>query len=875
MSLFVNLHAHNEFSTFDGLGSGKQMAEYLAKINQKACALTNHGNVSGLIDFYFSCKEVGVKPILGCEFYFTPNLKKDIGPFKRYHLILLARNLKGYKNLMRLTSVSNEYGFHYKPRLNWKMLEKYNDGLFCSSACMLGIIPAFLKENLVDEAKEINDRFRNIFGKSYALEVQPHNLGDQRRTNANIINFAKKEKMPVIVTLDSHYVKKEDFIAQDIMVKMKTEGNKEYAGYPDGYLATEKEVLEMWKSYHGDLGDIKKYIKNTSKVADICNVELEFGNLTPTFDGNDNTLFFKNTSIKALKAEGKWDDKYKARFKKEFKVIKDRGFIDYFLICHDLMNFCKEKGIATGYGRGSVGGSLIAYSLGITKVDPLIHGTLFERFLRPGKVTTPDIDMDFDKLRRQEVFDYIFDKYPNRCAHIGAYSRWQIRNTLIDLFKYYSYEDKSRDSVVSEMERLLAGEKEVNIDKLLRSPIINNLNAQTPDFLKVFKGLFGNINHFTMHPCGVAIMNKPIRNYAGIMRSRNAFITSYDAEDLEKVNILKLDILSLETLAVISIAEEMANVRFKDEYLKDKKVIKRFADLDTDGIFQFEKDGAKKVLKDIKPTQFSHIVDATSINRPVPLKAGVSKIYDKAKNENKIDKDSIWYKLVPETYGRVIYQEQLMTICREYAHMNWADVDKVMKFSEDPKMLKKLSSSFIDGAMKHHKISKGEARNMFNKITLYLFNKAHATAYTIISFYEMWLLTYYPLEFIFALISRNTDGYKRRLYFRIAAKNGIVLCLPHVNGTPQDSIQEDETGEKYIQLGLNSIKGVGNKSAEIICNGGPYENEFVIEDRIPKRAYTSAVQAVLKEQGALEFDEKILEKRNSQFNSILKVEDGR
>lgn len=868
MDKFVHLHRHDEYSLFDGMGTSAQAAKYVAELGQPALAITNHGNVCGIIDHFNNCREQGIKPIIGIEGYFVPSLKKYKEKQSNYHLTILAKDGRGYQNLMQLVTRSNKDGFYYRPRFDFVMLEEFKEGLIVLSGCQAGFIAKMLYSNRHDLALKAAKRFKSIFGDDFYIEVQPHNIHDQRTFNKLLIDLAETVGIEVVMTSDAHFIRKEDLETHQVMRSLKSD----FGGYPEAYISSRKQALEMWNKYHG-FGRPKRYIDTILEIADKCNVELNFSNLIPRIDfGMDSKIYLKKLAIQGLKEKGKWKDEYKERLKKELNVIFTKGFEDYFLICWDIITWAKNNGVATDFGRGSVGGSLLAYALGITQVDPLIHGTVFERFLRPDKTTMPDIDMDFDKRYRDKVISYIDKRFPQRSAPIVAYGLYKVKNLLGDLCKKFNVTKEDKELIVKRIFDLHNGEepKSVDYNELLADKHLRKLNSKYNNILLHFSKLYGQISYFGRHASGIAICGKKIDNYVGLMRSHNTLVTSFNLKEIEKLGILKMDILGLETASVISETEQIAGVKFDESILNDKATIKQFQLGNTDSIFQFEKEGAKELLRRVKPRNFNELVAVNALNRPAPIKLGVVDAYIDAKNGN-IDKKSPWYKYTKETYGTIIYQEQVMKICRGLAKMDWPDVDKVMKSlrssnDEDDPLMKK----FVEGAVKNG-ANKQEAKDLYENMTKYLFNKAHATAYTLLSFYAMWLMVHHPLEYIYALLSNEDVESKIRTYQALAARKEIIILPPHVNGSANFSITEFG-GEKVIQAGLTSIKGIGLKVAEEIVSRGPYNCIELVEQRVPKRIFNLRVKQILIENGAMEFDKDKYCDQIIKYNSKLLME---
>ena len=861
---FTHLHIHNDFSTYDGMGKAKLWAEKAVLVGQKSLAITNHGNISGFVEFFHACKDAGIKPILGVETYIVIADFEDTSA-KSYHLCLLVKNKKGYVNLMKLMTKANLNGFYRKPRINLDLLEEHSEGLICSTACMVGLIPNLLNEGRKDEANKYAKILKGIFKDDLYFEVMSHGIANQNITNKNILKLANKMDIKCILTMDSHYVDKEDFEVHKSLVRMK---NDKFGGYKNAYLCSCDEMIMYWKKYHNDLGDCYEYIKNTSEVADKCNVNLDFGNLMPEIGHGNSYKLIKNISVNKLKSLNKYSKKYIDRFNYELEVIFKKGYCDYFLICYDVTDFALKNNILTGFGRGSVGGSLVAYCLGLTQIDPLIHGTLFERFLREDKITMPDIDMDFDAKKRYLVVDYLLNKFEDKAAQIISFGKWQTRNTIGDLCKVFDCQE-IKDELIENVKSVIGDEEydEIKVDDLLNNDFLNDVNKRS-DIIKYFCKMYGQMHLFGKHASGVAICKYKIKNVVSLMKNANSVVTAFDKHSLEKMNILKLDILGLSTLSVMSEVEKMTGCKYNEDILINKKVIKSYKDLNITGIFQFDSYGGRKVLELVKPDNFDEIVACTSINRPGPLQMGVIDKYILGK-DSKINKDELepWDSLFKETYGQIIYQEQVMRLCKEFANMEWPLVDKMMKNFKKGNSEKELRKAFVVG-MVNNGFEKNKAKELYSKITSYSFNKSHAVAYIILSFYMMWASIKYPLEFYFSLLKRETEERKIRRFESCAAYNGIVFLLAHVNGSADYAIENIEGG-KVIRIGLRNIDGVGEKIANEIIKNGPYNCEELLTQRLPKRIITSAVLEALRNYGALEFNKNLLKKRYTNYNGNL------
>lgn len=859
---FVNLHRHDHYSLFDGFGTAKDAAKRAKAMGQTALGLTNHGNVSGLIEHYNACNSEGIKPILGVEAYFQPKFNKEK---PRYHLTLFAKSMEGYYNLMKMVSAANANTFYRSPITDFKLLKQYSKGIIATSGCVSGIVPRLALGKKYDKARKVIELFLDIFENDYYLEVQPYEMDNQIIANNFLLKAADEFGIPVVMTVDSHYIDKHDYDTYVVMHQLS--GSKPSADYTKRYMPSEKEVIREWKENMGT--DPTEYIDNSQRLADSCNIDLTFDESVPKIVEGSSKKALTQLVVNGLKEKGKYSKRYIDQAKKELKVILTKKFEDYFLLCHDIVSYARSKDIGIGFGRGSVCGSVVAYAIDITNVDPLVLGTHFERFLRPNKNTMPDIDIDFDSNRRGEVINYILEKYAGKAAPIATFGYYQVKNLVNDLAKLYEMEKQDQADMKRILFDMYSDDKKPGLEELLANIKLQKLNKKYKGIIKHFTKLHGQVRFIGRHAAGVAISAKRLDKYVALMRTRNELQTSFDLESLGKLNVLKMDILGLATVSVVTDAERLAGVQFSYDMLEDKKVYERFANGDTIGVFQFEKEGAKEILRKVEPRNIQELIACNALNRPAPIQLGIVDEFIDGKNGN-VDKSSAWYKLTKDTYGTIVYQEHVMRICRDLARMEWDDVDKVMKnLRQNVSETKdELEEKFINGARKHAKMSKSEARELYRKMTLYLFNKGHGAGYTLLSFYAMWLKTYYPLEFFYALLKNEGDEYKRSIYKSEAVKSGVVIFIPHVNGTANYSIR-DIKGEKVVQEGLIEIKGIGMKTANEIVKYGPYKNEAEYIAKTPNRLSGGKIYEELKRLGALEFDKKRYYKRVENYNASL------
>lgn len=863
---YVHLHRHDHFSVFDGFGTAKQAARYAAELGQKALALTNHGNVSGLVEHYHACKNAGVHPVLGCEIYFQP--KYDPTPGKpRYHLTLLCKTTEGYHNLCKMLSVANRDQFYRVPLVDWKLLATYSRGLVCLSGCMLGYIPRLILDKNLAKAEVARDRFLEIFGEDFYLEEQPIDVAAQKKINEGLTMLGEAES---VITTDAHYVRPVDFESYQMMYRL---GNREpVADYSQRYLMTEDEIRAEYRKMHG----VNPYLDATEKIALSCEVDLAFKEMIPRNWGKSSKKMLREVARDGLARIGKADDpKYAQQLDKELEVVIEKGFQDYFLILHDLISFADSKGIARGFGRGSVCGSLLAYCLGLTRVDPFILGTHFERFLRPDKDVLPDVDLDFDSARRQEVIEYLLRKYDGRSMPITTFGYYRARNLCNELGKVLDVEKSDLDTFKEYMAALIAGDQQgaydetMTYEQAIENPTLKRLDKRYGGFVRHFFGLLGQIRFMGRHAAGIAITAEDIERYVPAMRIRGELQTAYDMDSLATAGIVKIDVLGLAAVSVVSAVSKKVGAQFDYSILDDSEVYERFAKGDTDGIFQFEGFGARKVLQDVEPTNIQDVIACNALNRPGPIQLGVLDQFVAGKN-GAVDKTP-WFKYTRETYGTIVYQEQVMRICREIGGMEWPDTDKVMKTVNAKALDPALQKKFVAGAVGRG-FTEGQAKELYRRMTLYLFNKNHGAAYTLMAVWQMWLRLHYPVQFWAAMLKFEANDKKRRDYMYSAVKDGIVLLLPHVNASALDRVEKMDGG-KVIRLGLGALKGLGKKTALVIESerraNGPFTDEDDFLARVPKRYVNRARVNVLEENGALEFNENKTMRRMLAFNSTL------
>lgn len=902
-----DLHRHDEYSTFDGFGKATELAKLAKSLGYKSLSTTNHGNTNGLIQTYNACKNEGIKAILGVEGYFLP---KYTSQDRGFHMILLAKNLKGYGNMNRI-QFEGEKQKYYNPIWDFDILEKYSEGLICTTACVAGFLGQAIAKDKLNVAEKFLIRLKEIFGEDLYIEIQPYSVSEkglQEKINVESIKLGKKLGIKCILTSDSHRGAKDDF---DTYLKMHQVANHDMqhikSTYEERYMPEPNELKKrFFKMHKSDFGVEKtkklanEMYKNLNEIEDKC--ELNYLDKLPLKlpaihqEGNKTSFQVLIDNVKkGLKERGKYTKEYIGRCKMELEVIKFHGFEDYFLIVADYVNWAKERGIVVGPGRGSVCNSLVAYALKITEVDSLFFNLDFRRFLRKDKKKFPDIDLDFETSRRNEVIEYLCKKYKGHAARICSYGLYKVDNLLNDLAKVCGLAmDKDSDNKYTKQEiakikscakRFINEDGAINSESLLKDSEAKMYNNQYDNILTHFCKLYKKVRYIGTHAAGVAITDGNLLDYVALKIDKDGNVfTNYDLTDIESINVIKFDILGLKTMESIGdLRKTTGKTVVYDEIVNDPKIIEYFASGNCDGIFQFEKATARGILKDIKTENFDDVTAASAMNRPGPLSMKQPELYASGKTNIDEARMSAYWEYTKESYGTIIYQEQLQQICVNVGKMDWPDADKVMKIlkggnqtEETIRRMKRdtdvLTKKFVEGALKNG-LSEEEAKGLFGKMLVYSFNKGHAVGYTLISFEEMFYKVYYPNEYWFAKLKYAKDDAEYDKFCSKAVADGSVIFLPHVNYSEPKSRLRKVEGENAIQQGLSEIKNVGEKAAEFIFeerkNNGVFVSYDDFYDRCKSRVVTSRVIDTLKEQGALEFSKKIYINRVTKYNSTL------
>ncbi len=891
----IDLHRHDECSTFDGFGKPEELAALAKKLGHTALGTSNHGNTNGLVRHYYACKEQGIKPVMGCEGYFLPVHKPQT---RGYHLCLFAKTKQGYTNLNTI-QYEGEKIKYYNPIWTFEMLEKYHEGLICTSACVAGYLAQCIINDKLKQAEKFLNKMVDIFGDDFYIEIQPYSITDvgvQEKVNVESIKLAKKLGIKLILTSDSHRGAKEDF---DTYMKMHEVAKHNFADieatYKERYMPTEKEIMQrFYKMHKNDFGEAKtkalakEMIRNLQEIEDkvdgdiLDKLELKL----PKFDPNRDSMDLLKEKIKdGLKKRGKWNKQYAERIKEELKVIKYHGFEDYFLMVSDYANWAKEHGIMVGPGRGSGCNCLVNYALHITDVDPILFDLDFSRFLRIDKKKMPDIDLDFETSRRAEVIEYLLRRYPNNAAQICSYGLYRVDNLINDLAKVCGLEgNKEEIKHIKNFINSKINEGLLDLDALSESAEAKMWNNEYDNIIKHFCKLYNKIRFIGTHAAGVAITGGNILDYTAVRidSKTGKHFTNYDLNDMEKIKVIKFDILGLTTMSSIGELRRLTgHDSFNEEWVNDKNIMNAFGEGNCDGVFQFEKKSVQDMLKVMKCDSFEDVIAASAMNRPGPLSLKMPEIYAANKvDSSHIDTSLPYYKYLEKTYGCVVYQEQVQAIAVNIGGLEWPEADKILKMQRGgtEKAIRNFEENYdnfvtkFEAGAKKHGMTKEQAFEIFDKFFNYAFNKGHATGYSIISVEEMFYKLYYPTEFWYVKMKYSGDEAKMAKFRENAVKDNAIIFLPHVNYSANYSLRKVEN-EKVIQEGLSSIKGVGEKAAAAIeaerKANGVFRSYDDFYDRCKSRVVTSRVVQLLKDYGALEFNKKTYINRVVKYNSTL------
>lgn len=840
---FVHLHNHSEYSLLDGASRIKDMVAAAKNMGQPAIALTDHGVMYGVVKFYEEAMRQGVKPIIGCEVYiarksrFDKSLGKDDNPF---HLTLLAADNAGYKNLMKICSLGFIDGFYYKPRVDIELIKEYSKGLIALSGCLSGMLTKLMMAGKDDEAKEKAKTLSSIFKDNYYIELQNQKLQEQADLNPKLNALAKELSLPTVATNDAHYVKKEDSVAQDVLLCIQTgsileESNRLKFSTPEFYLKTLAEMQEA-------LGEYPQALSSTLEIADKCNVELELGKtFLPHYQQpKEFTLedYLENLCYERLSK--KYDtvtDEIKERLKYELSVIQKTGFAAYFLIVWDFVHYAKSEGIKVGPGRGSAAGSIVSYVLDITTIDPIEHGLLFERFLNPERISMPDIDIDFCYERRNEVIDYVAKKYgQDKVAQIITFGTMAARAAIRDAGRVFDIPYGTVDKLAKMIPETIGITIKQSLDISAELKQAYEEDEFTRKILDMASQLEGLVRQDSIHAAGVVIAANELTDHTPIQRKgENELVTQCPMEDIQKIGLLKMDFLGLRTLTVINNACETIKRNKGEEVdieklpFTDEKTFDLLRRGETIGVFQLESSGMRSLLKDLKPSIFSDVVAILALYRPGPLGSGMVKDFV----ERKHGKQAISYMhptletILNETYGIIVYQEQVMQIASTLANFSMAEADILRKAmsKKEPEVLKKQREKFIYGSALN-KIDKKTSGHIFDLVSHfagYGFNKSHSTAYAAVSYQTAYLKAHYPVEFMASLLTSIQDNKdKVAAFVNECSRIRIEVLPPDVNLSRSGFTAVKNT----IRFGLSAVRNVGSSAIEAIVSARNEKGEF-------------------------------------------------
>ncbi|MDP2629753.1 MAG: DNA polymerase III subunit alpha [Candidatus Harrisonbacteria bacterium] len=853
MNKFVHLHTHTHYSLLDGMSKIDELVAKAKEFKMDALAITDHGNLYGAIEFYKACKEAGIKPILGVEAYIAPGdcRDKSTGRDEKgyYHLVLLAKNESGWKNLLKLVTLSHLEGYYYKPRMDKEMLRKHSEGLIALSGCLGGELSQLLLQNRKEEAKKIAQEYEAIFGKdNYYIELGRHpEISEAEKVTPLLIQLAKETGIPLVATKDSHYLNDEDRPVHDILLAIQTGQNmdmdKEKRFTLEGYFsfAPEESMLETFQ-------DLPEALENTVKIAQACNVELPLGKiLLPKFhapEGKDSAAYLREiVKEKTAQRYPNPDEKIHQRIEHELSIIETMGFPDYFLIVADFINWAKDRGIRVGPGRGSAAGSIVSYITGITDIDPIKYDLLFERFLNPARIQMPDIDIDLSDSRRDEVLAYLQEKYgEDHFAHIITFGTMAARAAIRDVGRALNIEYSFCDYLA----KLIPFGK--NLSQALR--IVSELDdlykkdERAKKIIDAAKRLEGVARHASVHACGTVISDKPLTDYVPLQYSpqkNNVIVTQFEMHAIEDLGLLKMDLLGLKNLTIIENTLELIrdlygkNLDTNTFPLDDKKSFSLLQDTNTTGVFQLESGGMRRYLKELKPSEFEDIIAMVSLYRPGPMDLIPSYI---ARKHGKEQVSYLHPKLKPileKTYGIGVYQEQMMKIASDLAGYSLAEADILRKAigKKIKKLLDEQQDKLVSGMVKNG-IEKRTAQaiwELFPPFAKYGFNRSHGASYAMIAYQTAYLKAHYPIAFMTALLNADAGDTDRIAFLIEEAKHmGIEVLPPDINKssaafTPDFEGQANEL-KGNIRFGLNAIKNVGHNIVSAIVSERISSGEF-------------------------------------------------
>lgn len=855
---FTHLHVHTQYSLLDGASKIPDLVAYAKELGMDSLAITDHGAMYGAVEFYKECTKQGIKPIIGCEVYVASKSRLEKTTRDGYHLILLAENDLGYHNLMKIVSIGHLEGFYYRPRVDKDVLRTYSKGIICLSACVAGEVPVCIQNDNLDAARRAIQEYIDIFGKeNYFLEIQDHGLEQEHKVSKGLQQLAKEFGLGLVATNDLHYVRQKDSVAQDILLCIQTtstidEPNRMRFPNDSFYLKSYDEMASLF-------GDIPDALSNTAKIADRCHVTMEFGHLLlpefPVPEGYDSVSYLRHLCEEALpKRFAVVDDKVRQRLEFELDIINQMGYACYFLIVWDFINYCRSHDIPVGPGRGSAAGSVVAYLLAITNIDPLKYDLLFERFLNPERVSMPDIDTDFCYVKRNQVLDYVVRRYGKaRVAQIITYGTLQARAAVRDVGKALGMSYAECDEIAKMIPRELGItlEKALQSKKDFKEAYENRPEVkQLIDIAKSVEGLPRNVG---THAAGVIIAPRDLKDYVPLqLGNEDSVITQYDKDEVEGLGLLKMDFLGLRTLTVIGdcirfVKETKGEVIDIDNIpLADKATCAMLCKGDTACVFQLESAGITKLVTDLAPESFEDLIPLVALYRPGPLGTGMAEDFIAGRHGQRTAEvlHPLMEPILSDTYGVILYQEQVMQITSALAGFSLGQAD-ILRRAMGKKKAKELDSmreAFIKGAKEQHNISEELSDKIFallQHFAGYGFNKSHSVAYALVAYQTAYLKAHYRPQFMAAFLnSVISDSDKLSFYITVCKNDNISILPPDVNESGLDFTVH---ANNSIRFGLAGIRSVGDGAVKEIINARTLGGHFTSLMDFCRRVNTSVV----------------------------------
>ena len=873
MQPFAHLHVHSEYSLLDGACRIEQLVDRVSELGQTSVAITDHGVMYGVVDFYKACKAKGIHPVIGCEVYVAPRSRFErsyVNGEWHSHLILLCENMTGYRNLIHMVSLGFSEGFYMKPRIDMELLAQHSEGLICLSACLAGAIPRALEAGDMDGAYELCERFLNIFDRDhFYLEIQDHGIAAQKRVNEGLYKLAEELQLGLVATNDAHYLTKKDAKLQDVLMSIqmgKTVDDPTRMKFEteEFYIKDADEIAALFPEH-------PEALENTVKIAERCQVEFEFGKYhLPEFDvpaGYTSLEYLQKLCDEGFAVRYPDDDgSNHERLQYEIDMIAKMGFVDYFLIVSDFIGYAKKNGIPVGPGRGSAAGSLVSYCLGITDLDPIHYSLYFERFLNPERVSMPDIDVDFCYVRRPEVIEYVTNKYgKDRVAQIVTFGTMAARGAIRDVGRALSIPYNEVDAVAKQV----PNELHITITKALSvNPELKKMydeNPQTRELIDTARALEGMPRHASTHAAGVVITKDPVDTYVPLSRNDDQMVTQFPMTTIEELGLLKMDFLGLRNLTVIADAEKMVRRHTPDfdietVSMEDEATYAMLSRGSTMGVFQLESAGITNVVTGLRPQSIEDITAIVALYRPGPMQSIPRYIECKHHPEKATCKHPLLEPILSVTYGCMVYQEQVMEVFRQLAGYSLGKADMVRRAMSKKKMkeLAKERVNFIhgneqegiDGAVKRG-VPEGIAASIFDEImdfANYAFNKAHAVSYAVVTYRTAYLKCHYPREYMAALLTSVLDwSEKISEYIQAAREMGIAVLPPDVN----ESFDGFSVSGRDIRFGLAAVKGVGRSFMKQLVTEREQNGAFSSFQQFCERMYDHelnrrAVESLIK-----------------------------